>query len=63
VGGSEGSVHLTLEGDAEKVEKAFELAKSVKGEPLVTLPDTLFVESPEDFNHDASAQLATLKGL
>jgi hypothetical protein len=63
VGGSEGSVHLTLEGDADKVERAFELAKSVKGEAPVTLPDTLFVESPKDFNYEAAAQLATLKGL
>lgn len=63
VGGSEGSVHLSLEGDEERVEKAFELAKSIKGEPPVTLPDTFFVSSPADYNYDAAAQLATLKGL
>jgi len=63
VGGSEGSVHLSLEGNDERVEKAFELAKSVKGEPPVTLPDTFFVSSAADYNYDASAQLATLKGL
>ena len=63
VGGSEGSVHLSLEGDEERVEKAFELAKSIKGEPPVSLPDTFFVSSAADYNYDASAQLATLKGL
>jgi len=63
VGGSEGSVHLCLEGDEEKVEQAFELAKSVKGEPPVSLPDTFFLSSAADYNYDAAAQLATLKGL
>jgi hypothetical protein len=52
-----------VEGDEERVEKAFELAKSIKGEPPVTLPDTFFVSSPADYNYDAAAQLATLKGL
>jgi hypothetical protein len=63
VGGSEGAVHLSLEGDEESVEKAFELAKSVKGEPPVTMPETLFVSAAEDFNYDAVDQLATLKGI
>jgi hypothetical protein len=63
VGGSEGSVHLSLEGDEERVEKAFELAKSVKGEPPVSLPDTFFVSSAADYDYDALAQLATLKGV
>jgi hypothetical protein len=63
VGGSEGAVHLSLEGDEESVVKAFELAKSVKGEPPVTLPDTFFVSSAADFDYDAVAQLATLKGI
>jgi hypothetical protein len=63
VGGSEGSVHLSLEGDEERVERAFELAKSVKGEPPVSLPDTFFVSSAADYDYDALAQLATLKGV
>jgi hypothetical protein len=63
VGGSEGSVHLSLEGDEERVKKAFELAKSIKGEPQVSLPDTFFISSAADYDYDALAQLATLKGL
>jgi hypothetical protein len=63
VGGSEGSVHLSLEGDEEGVERAFELAKSVRGEPPVSLPDTFFVSSPADYDYDALAQLATLEGV
>jgi len=62
VGGSEGAVVLTLEGDETHVEKAFELVKSIKGEPPVTLPDTFRVGSPVDYKYDALAQLATLKG-
>lgn len=63
VGGSEGAVVLAIEGDDDKVEKAFDLIKSIKGEPPVTLPDTFFVSSADDYNYDALAQLATLKGL
>ena len=60
VGGSEGAVLLTLEGDEEKVKKAFELAKSIKGEPPVTLPDKYRVSSPADYQYDAMAQHGTL---
>ncbi|MFQ6122300.1 MAG: hypothetical protein ACE5LA_04490 [Dehalococcoidales bacterium] len=63
VGGSEGAVVLALEGDEKRVEKALELVKSVKGEPPVTLPDTFSVSSAADYNYDALAQLATLKGV
>jgi hypothetical protein len=63
VGGSEGAVVLSLEGDEERVEKAFEIAKSVKGELPVTLPETLFVSSAEDYNYDAQAMHATLGGV
>jgi hypothetical protein len=45
------------------VERVFELTKSVKGEPPVSLPDTFFVSSTADYDYDALAQLATLKGL
>lgn len=63
VGGSEGAVVLALEGDEKRVENAFELVKSVKGEPPVTLPDTFRVSSAADYNYDALAQLATLGGI
>lgn len=63
VGGSEGAVILALEGDEAHVKKAFEIVKSVKGEPPVTLPDTFRISSPADYKYDALAQLATLKGI
>jgi hypothetical protein len=63
VGGSEGAVVLAIEGDNDRVEKAFDLIKSIKGEPPVTLPDTFYVSSAADYNYDALAQLATLKGI
>lgn len=56
-------MHLSLEGDENTVEKAFELVKSIKGEPPVSLPDSFFVSSAADYNYDAVAQLATLKGM
>ncbi|MEA3253878.1 MAG: hypothetical protein U9Q17_02900, partial [Chloroflexota bacterium] len=63
VGGSEGAVVLALEGDEANVVKAFEIVKSIKGEPAVTLPNTFYIGSPADYNYDASAQLATLGGV
>jgi len=63
VGGSEGAVILSIEGDEPHVVKAFELIKSIKGEPPVTLPTTFAVSCPADYNYDAIAQLATLKGV
>jgi hypothetical protein len=63
VGGSEGSVHLVLEGDEGSVRKAFELAKSIRGEPPVSMTNNLLVSAPEDYNYDPLAQLATLKGI
>jgi len=62
VGGSEGSVHLSIEGDEKNVSKAFELIKSIKGELPVTIPDSLRVGSASDYNYDAIEQLATLDG-
>jgi hypothetical protein len=63
VAGSEGSVHLALEGDEASVEQAFELAKSVKGEPPVALVDRVAIGSASDHKYDATSQLATLKGI
>jgi len=62
VGGSEGAVVLSVEGDDAHVKKAFDFVNSIKGEPPVTVPDTMYVSSPADFGYDALAQLATLKG-
>jgi len=63
VGGSEGAVVLTLEGDEERVTKAFEIAKSLKGEKPPTLPSKFFISAAADFNYDPLAQHATLKGI
>ncbi len=63
VGGSEGAIALALEGDEKRVEKAFELVKSIKGEPPVSQPDKLRVSSAKDYNYDAMAQFATLEGV
>lgn len=63
VGGSEGAVVLTLEGNEEKVMKAFELAKSLKGEPPVTMPEKYKLSSPADYQYDAMAQLNVLGGF
>ncbi len=62
VGGSEGAVVLSVEGEEHAVAQAFELVKSIKGEPAVTVPDTLTVKSAASFNYDPAAQLATLGG-
>jgi hypothetical protein len=62
VGGSEGAVVLSVEGEEPAVAKAFDLVKSIKGEPPVTVPDTLTVKSAAEFDYDARAQLATLGG-
>lgn len=63
IGGSEGAVVLALEGDEQRVVKAFELVKSIKGEPPVKKPDSLRVSSAKDYNYDAMAQVATLGGI
>lgn len=63
VGGSEGAVVLALEGDEKRVKSAFELVKSIKGEPPVGTPETLYVSSAKDYNYDALAQHATLGGI
>ena len=60
VGGSEGCVCLSLEGEEEKIEMAFEIAKSVKGEPPVTLPDKYSINSAEECGYDPEKQYACL---
>ena len=61
VGGSEGAVVLSIEGEESKVEQAFELVKSIKGEPPVAATEQMFIKSAGDFNYEPMAQLATLK--
>ena len=61
VGGSEGCVSLAVEGEEDKVERAFEIAKSVKGEPPVTLPDKYTIRSAADYGYDAMAQYRALR--
>jgi hypothetical protein len=63
VAGSQGSVHLSLEGDEDKIEQAMELVKSLRNEPPVNMPDAYRVEDPEAYDYDAQAQLDTLGGL
>ena len=60
VGGSEGSVHLAIEGDEDKVKKAFELILSLRNEPPVGMPDESKIKDPADFGYDAKAQLDSL---
>ena len=62
VAGSEGSVHLAVEGDEDKVEKAFEFLLSIKDEPPVGMPDKTKVSDPADYDFDAQAQLDLLGG-
>ncbi len=62
VNGSEGAVTLSIEGDEASVKKAFDLVSSIRNEPPTSCADTYRVSSPEDFNYDALAQLATLGG-
>jgi hypothetical protein len=60
IGGSEGAVVLSIEGEESRVERAFELVKSIKGEPAVPAPPSLFVRSAAEFDYEPMAQLATL---
>jgi hypothetical protein len=62
VGGSEGAVVLSIEGEESRVERAFELVKSIKGEPPVMLPETLCITSAEEHGYDPMAQLSKLTG-
>ena len=45
------------------MEKAFKLIKFIRWEPPVSLPDSFFVSSAADYDYDAVAQLATLRGM
>ena len=52
IGGSEGSIVLSVQGDEEHLEKAFELVKSVKGEPPVPAPPKVTPPASR-FNYDS----------
>ncbi len=63
IAGSQGSVHLSLEGDQDKIEQAMELVKSLKNEPAVNMPEAYRIEDPQEYDYNAQAQLDTLGGL
>jgi len=63
VAGSEGSVHLSIEGDEDKVNRAFELCLSLKDEPPVGMPDVAVISDPADYQFDAQTQLDKLGGV
>jgi len=62
VAGSEGSVHLAIEGDEDKVSRAFDLCLSLKDEAPVGMPDASVINNPADYEFDAQAQLDELGG-
>ena len=59
LGGSEGTVILALEGSEDNLEKAFELVKTVKGEPPVPRPEES-TPPAVSLNYDPEALLQTL---
>ena len=63
VAGSEGSVHLAIEGDEDKVSRAFDLCLSLKNEPPVGMPDAAVLNDPADYQFESQAQLDTLAGF
>ena len=60
IGGSEGAVVLALEGDELQMRKAFELVRTIKGEPAVEAPDNLLIDPSVNFDYDAISQLTCL---
>lgn len=63
VAGSEGSVHLAIEGDEDKVNRAFDLCLSLKDEAPVGMPDASVLSDPVDYQFDAQTQLDELGGM
>jgi len=60
IGGSEGTVVLSLEGEEGGIEKALSLMKEVKGEPPIPQPQATVVPPAGSLNYDALAQWHTL---
>ncbi len=54
---------MSLEGDADSVEKAMELVKSLKDEPAVPMPDAYKIADPAEYAYDAQAQLDCLGSI
>jgi len=63
VAGSEGSVHLAIEGDEDKVSRAFDLCISLKDEDPVGMPDALLISDPASYQFEAQTQLDKLGGV
>jgi hypothetical protein len=63
VAGAEGSVHLAIEGDEDKVSQAFNLCLALKDEPPVGKPDVSVISDPADYEYDAQGQLDQLGGM
>jgi hypothetical protein len=63
VAGSEGSVHLAIEGDEDKVNLAFDLCVSLKNEPPVGMPEVSLIGDPADYQFDSQTQLGLGKGV
>ena len=59
IGGSEGAVVLTLEGDEDTIDRAFELVKAIKGEPPVPGPEQT-TPVAAGTNYNPAAQLDAL---
>lgn len=60
IGGSEGSVVLSLEGDEEGIERALSLIKQIKGEAPIPSPPTICPPA-HSLNYDALIQWQTLQ--
>ncbi len=56
IGGSEGTVVLSLEGKKTQIEQALSLVKAIKGESPVGRPSGQANPAAADFNYDAMAQ-------
>ena len=56
IAGSEGTVVLSLEGEAAQIEQALSLVTAVKGEPPVSRPAARANAAAADLNYDAMAQ-------
>jgi hypothetical protein len=61
IGGSEGSVVLSVDGDEASLEKAFTLVKGIKGESAVAVPEKMTVAAAS-VNYDAAKLRDSLRG-